>query len=169
MSRVANLLGAAALAVSDRMVSDVTAQSQLSPSASAALVVLLESGPVGVTELSRCLGLTQSAATRTLDALESAGLIRRTTVGRGRSVALTDAGRREATKILRARVGWLEGLVGALDEGDRAHLERILGRLLTAIYDAVPESNLLCRLCDRRACTRGQVCPVGQAARDRSG
>ncbi|WP_433626388.1 MarR family winged helix-turn-helix transcriptional regulator [Nocardia sp. CA-120079] len=164
-----NLLGAAALAITDKMIHEVTARSKLNPSASAALVVLLEFEPVGVSELGRHLGLTQPAATRALDALENAGLIRRTQIGRGRAVALTSAGRRSAAMILQARTECLQSLVDGLGDDDRAHLNRILGRLLTTIYGQVPDSNLLCRLCDRQACTHEQVCPVGQAARDRSG
>ncbi|BCK52266.1 MarR family winged helix-turn-helix transcriptional regulator [Nocardia wallacei] len=169
IERLANLLGATALAVSDKMIRDVTARAKTNPSATAALTVLLQAGPMGVTDLGRCLGLTQSAATRTLDSLENAGLVRRTRTGRVRAIELTAAGRRSAAMVLRERVRWLETLAGALDEPDRAHLERILGTLLTRIYDEVPDADLLCRLCDRRACTHEQVCPVGQAARDRSG
>ncbi|WP_280383011.1 MarR family winged helix-turn-helix transcriptional regulator [Nocardia wallacei] len=167
--RLSNLLGAVALAVSDKMIREVTAATRLSPSASAGLVVLLESGPIGVTELGRRVGLTQSAATRTLDSLERAGLVQRTRTGRDRAIALTDAGRREAASILRSRVAWLEALTAALDERERQSLDRMLGKILTRIYDDIPDADLLCRLCDRRACTHGRVCPVGQAARDRSG
>ncbi|MBF6173560.1 MarR family winged helix-turn-helix transcriptional regulator [Nocardia blacklockiae] len=167
--RLANLLGATALAVSDKMIREVTARTKTSPSASAALVVLLEGGPKGVTELGGCLGLTQSAATRTLDSLESAGLVRRTRAGRTSAVALTATGRRRAATVLRARTDWLADLTATLDEADRAHLDRILGTLLTRVYDEIPAADLLCRLCDRRACTHESVCPVGQAERDRSG
>ncbi|GAB2698701.1 MarR family winged helix-turn-helix transcriptional regulator [Nocardia thraciensis] len=167
--RVSNLLGATALAVNDKMIREVTAATRLSPSASASLVVLRAAGPIGVTELGRRVGLTQSAATRALDSLEGAGLVRRTRTGRDRTVALTGAGRRQAAAALRARVEWLAALTAALDEDERQSLDRLLGKILTRIYDDLPAAALLCRLCDRQACTHDGVCPVGQAERDRSG
>ncbi|RDI48351.1 MarR family winged helix-turn-helix transcriptional regulator [Nocardia mexicana] len=167
--RVSNLLGAVALAVSDKMIRQVTAATRLSPSASASLVVLRESGPIGVTELGRRVGLTQSAATRTLDSLEGAGLVQRTRTGRDRAIALTGTGRRKAAGVLRARDEWLGALTAALDEDERRSLDLILGKILTRVYDDVPAADLLCRLCDRQACTHDLVCPVGQAERDRSG
>ncbi len=81
-SRPANLLGALALAVSDR-IREVTEQQAdaLARSEPAALVSLVHypGQPVGV--LDQTLGLTHSGAVRLSDRLEAAGLVRRTSAG----------------------------------------------------------------------------------------
>lgn len=166
-SRLGNLLGAAALAISDRMLGAVTARVDGGPSAAAALVVLLEVGPMGVTRMGRCIGLTQSATTRAVDALERQGLTRRNPAGRERVIDLTASGHQLAQAVLDERRRWLDGLLGALDEADTEAAERVLSTLLRELYEVGRNSQLLCRYCDRQACTAASVCPVGQAERDR--
>ncbi|MBD0321866.1 MAG: MarR family transcriptional regulator [Aldersonia sp.] len=164
--RLGNLLGAAALAISDRMLGAVTARVDGGPSAAAALVVLLEVGPMGVSRLGRCIGLTQSATTRAVDALERQGLTRRTPAGRERVIELTPSGRKLAQTVLDERRRWLDGLLATLDEADSEAAERVLTTLLRGLYDSGRNSTLLCRYCDRDACTAESVCPVGQAERE---
>lgn len=165
--RTANLLGATALAVSDRALADVTRAAGVSASGAAALVVLAASPGLGVTELGRRVGLSQPAAARMLDSLEAAGLAaRRPGQGRSVSVTLTGAGRRTARRVLGARGTPLAEALEALDAGEQAVLAELLGKILTRLYGQVGSSELLCRLCDRASCIRDAVCPVGQAERD---
>ncbi|MFC4855732.1 MarR family winged helix-turn-helix transcriptional regulator [Actinophytocola glycyrrhizae] len=162
--RLANLLGACGLAVADR-VRDVTAG--LNPS-SAAAVVVLAAGPVGGTELGRRVGLTQSAATRLVDSLVAAGLAARSSrAGRSVLVSLTESGRWVADELLAARAEALAGVLSVLPDDERARLGGLLEKLLARLYDDIGSAELMCRLCDRSACTSGAVCPVGQAERDR--
>lgn len=162
-SRLANLLGACGLAVADLTLRNVTAR--LSASAAAA-VVLLASGPVSGTELGRQVGLTQSAATRLVDSLVRAGLAERSArAGRVVLVGLTPAGRRAAEELLAARASTLTGVLSALSAEERAELGGLLEKLLTRLYGDIGSADLMCRLCDRAACTTGGHCPVGQAAR----
>lgn len=166
--RVANLLGAASLAVSDRMLHALTDRTALSPSAVAATVVLHELGPMGVSRLGHCVGLTQPAASRVADVLERQGLIRRAeSHGRERFLELTPEGTVAAQMVLDERARLLDGLLATLSADETALLDRVLGTLLTELYGFVPNSSLLCRYCDRGACTDTAVCPVGQAERDR--
>lgn len=165
--RAANLLGALALAVGDRLQSTAQSRGAVSPSAAAVLVVLREVGPMGVTRLGHSVGLTQSAATRVADSLEQAGLVERTAVGRERVITLTPAGTGAAQSVLDERAAWLEHVVSALDATDIAALERISSTLLRQVYDTVPNSALLCRFCDRAVCISTAECPVGRAERDR--
>lgn len=166
-SRVANLLGAAALAINDQVVGSVTGRARLSPSAVAAVVVLRELGPMGVSRLGECVGVTQSAATRLVDALERAGLSRRAApTHRERLVELTPAGSDVAQGVLDERDRRLTELIARLDGDEITALEHALTKLLRGLYGFVPNSALLCRYCDRQACTTGAVCPVGQAERD---
>ncbi|GAB1509326.1 MarR family winged helix-turn-helix transcriptional regulator [Actinophytocola sp. KF-1] len=162
-SRLANLLGACGLAVADLTLRNVT--TRLSASGAAAVVVLA-SGPVSGTELGRQVGLTQSAATRLVDTLVSAGLAERSSrAGRVVLVGLTPAGRRAAEELLAARAVVLTDVLSALSADERARLGGLLEKLLTRLYGDIGSADLLCRLCDRAACTTGGTCPVGQAAR----
>jgi len=165
-TRTANLLGAAALAVSDLVLTSVTRVSQVSPSGAAALVVLSATPDLSVTELGRRVGLTQSAAARMVESLEAKNLAQRKRgAGRERAVVLTSEGQRAARAALGARGDGLASLLEALDDEERQALAGVLDKLLARIYQDVRDSELLCRLCDRQACTTDAVCPVGNAER----
>ncbi|GAA3925035.1 MarR family transcriptional regulator [Actinomadura viridis] len=167
-SRTANLLGAAALVVNDLVLTRAARAAGVSASGAAALVVLDASPEVTVTELGRRVGLTQSAAVRMVDALAADGLVERhRAAGRQVAVRLTAGGRRSARDLLAARGAPLAEALAVLDEDERDTLAGLLARLLTRLYEDVGDADLMCRLCDRRACTTGAACPVGQAERDR--
>lgn len=160
-SRLANLLGACGLAVADLTLRDV---GDLSAS-SAAAVVVLASGPLGGTELGRQVGLTQSAATRLVDALVRAGLAERSSrMGRAVLVSLTAPGRRVSRELLAARSRSLTAVLSELSADEKDRLGGLLERLLTRLHGDIGSADLICRLCDRAACTAGAACPVGQAS-----
>jgi DNA-binding MarR family transcriptional regulator len=167
--RLANLLGAAALAVSDRMLADVRDTGRVSASGAAALVVLAHEPGLGATELGRRVGLSQPATARMVDTLAAAGLVRRGS-GQGRTVpvTLTSSGVEMVREILAARTAGLGPVLAGLDRGERRALAGLLEKLLARLYGQVGNSELLCRLCDRACCTRRATCPVGQAERDQA-
>ncbi|NIH81168.1 MarR family winged helix-turn-helix transcriptional regulator [Amycolatopsis viridis] len=167
--RLANLLGALALTVNDLALTDATTAAGTSVSAAAALVVLSTAPGLSVTELGRRVGLSQPAAARMVDGLESRGLAERwPTAARAVAVHLTDAGVDAAERILGHRGGRLASLTAALDDRERAVFAELVAKLLTAAYEQLPEADRLCRLCDRAACVAaGAVCPVGAACRAR--
>ncbi|MCH6163560.1 MarR family winged helix-turn-helix transcriptional regulator [Streptomyces marispadix] len=167
-NRTANLLGAAALAVTDLAVTGAAKAAGVSTSAAAALVVLTASPGLSVTELGRRIGLSQPAAARMVDSLQSGGLAeRRPGSGRQVSVTATAAGARTARAVLAARGGPLGEIVDVLGEKERETLDALLVRLLTRLYGEAGDADLLCRLCDRAGCVRGgAVCPVGRAERE---
>ncbi len=166
--RTANLLGAAALAVNDLALAGVRDAAGISTSAAAALVVLSTSPQLAATELGRRVGLSQSAAARMVDSLQSGDLVaRRPGPGREIGVELTAAGREAAGRLLAARTEALtELLSGALEAAEQEALAELLAKLLIRIYGQVGRADLLCRLCDRVSCTDNEMCPVGQAERD---
>lgn len=169
-TRTANLLGATALTVADLATTAARRAAGVSESGAAALVVLAESPRISVTELGRRIGLSQPAAARMVDTLESAGLVRRRPgSGREVTVALTAPGGRKVPRLLAARREPLADLVSALDDAEQAQLDELLGKLLGRIHAEVGSAARVCRLCDRSACVRRAVCPVGQAERDREG
>ncbi|QIS18254.1 MarR family winged helix-turn-helix transcriptional regulator [Nocardia terpenica] len=166
-ARVRNLLGAAALAVSDLMVEGATAAGGIGSSGAAALVILSTAPGVSVTELGRRIGLSQSAATRMVDGLAARGLVcRRGASAKSVEVHPTDAGIVAAERVLRARDDLLATLVGLLDDAEQDKLAELLDKLLEGIYGRLPSSARVCRLCDRACCVADdQICPVGQAER----
>lgn len=167
IERVANLLGAAALAVTDDLLTAPAAASRLSMSAAAALIVLHADPGVSVTELGRRVGLTQSAAVRMVDGLERSGLVeRRRTVGNWTGVHPTSHGRRTAEHLLTARTSHLAGVLNGLDRTEVRDLGRLLAKLLDGLYQGCGAADRMCRMCDRDACThQGAPCPVGAADR----
>lgn len=152
------------MAVTDLALGRAKGAAGISASAAAALVVLDTSPGLSVTELGRCVGLSQPAAARMVDTLESGGLVERRP-GRGRTVMVrpTRKGRQTTRRVLEARGDPLTELIRGLDDADQATLARLLGALLTRLYGEVGNAELMCRLCDRDACTNDAVCPVGEA------
>ncbi len=170
--RTANLLGAAALTITDRLLDAASDAAGSSTSGSAALTTLAAYSGLGVTELGERVGLSQPAAARMVDSLAARGLVERQSGTNGRSVAvhLTTSGRAAARRVLLARGHELTALVERLDADERAVLVRGLEKILDRLFDEVGSEHVLCRLCDRGACTAGHAtCPVGQAARERGG
>jgi DNA-binding MarR family transcriptional regulator len=166
--KAANLLGALALAVSDRL-GEATQQGDDSLDASecAALVTLAHYPGQPIVALGRTLGLTHSGTVRLADRMEAAGLARRTASGQGRAVALrlTDQGREAALRVLARRQAAAEDLVGQLHPSEVAEVERLAARLLAAITTDRRSARRLCRLCDEPLCADGeQGCPVDHAA-----
>jgi MarR family transcriptional regulator, negative regulator of the multidrug operon emrRAB len=166
--RTANLLGAAALALSDLLVAGVTRAAGVSASGAAALVTLSDFPGLSVTELGRRVGLSQSASARMVDSLEAGGLVERhPRAGREVTVHLTRRGTQATRRLLAARGSPLADVIAGLEEADQHALARLLPRLLARLYEHVGDAELMCRLCDRASCMAAAPCPVGAAERER--
>jgi DNA-binding MarR family transcriptional regulator len=153
-SRDANLLGACALAVAER----------LPMAASDTALVALSSWLAGTTvdRLARVLHLTHSGAVRLADRLERDGLLERGpgSDGRTRSLHVTAAGARAARSLQADRFAALEDVLAPLDAGERAALAALLERLLGGITTAGAAPGRTCRLCDPDVCGHPERCPV---------
>lgn len=166
-SKAANLLGALALAVSDRLGEAAErGDDGLAAPESAALVTLAHYPGQPIVALGRTLRLTHSGTVRLADRMEAAGLARRAASGHGRALALrlTRRGQEAAIQVLARRQAAAEELVGLLQSSEVAELERLAARLLAAITTDRRSARRLCRLCDEPLCAAGQGCPVDQAA-----
>lgn len=154
---VANVTGALAVAVADRLYAD---------SRAAALITLLERGALTIEWLRRIVGLSHSAAVRLVDRLAGEQLVERRAGPDRRSVsiALTPRGRRAATRLRRQRETLLVGLLAPLDAEERRTLLALAEKLLGGIVTGRWEARLICRLCDHGACTDAGACPVDRAA-----
>src|SRR6266852_640934 len=151
-SKAANLLGALALAVCDRL-REATEHLDdgLAASEPAALVTLAHYPGQSILTLGRTLGLTHSGAVRVADRLEASGLVVRAPSGRGRTLALslTQRGRSAARMVLARR---------------QAAVEQLAARLLAGITTDRGSAHRICRLCDEPLCVGEAGCPVDQAA-----
>ena len=156
--REANLLGALAVAVVDRIAA--AAEPGAGGSAAEALVTLHEGGAGGsIDALARVVGLSHSGTVRLVDRLAAAGLVERRAGADQRSAAVnpTAAGRRAARRVLARREAAVQSVLAALTRGQRDELVRLMERLLADVGD----ERRVCRLCDRAACGRRRGrCPV---------
>lgn len=171
LDRAANLLGALALAVSDRASGAVSAAAGRSESAAAALSALLHflDRPT-IDRLRQVLGLTSSGTVRLVDRLEESGYVCRVAGedGRSTSVMLTEAGVAAAEQVCAARTDVLLRSMSTLSVEERATFEHLISKMLTGMIRGPGATRWTCRLCDIGVC-RGAPggCPVGNAARQR--
>jgi YD repeat-containing protein len=167
----ANLFGALALAVTDRMFDAVeqSGESGTTAVALSALYQFLDHPTVDL--LRRVLGLTSSGAVRLVDRLESAGWVQRVDAedGRATAVRLTPAGRRIAKRVSDARTTLLKQALSTLSPGDIRELDRLLSAVVVRLKRSTDAMGWVCRLCDMDACGwRDGHCPVRNAVRERS-
>ncbi len=164
--RTANLLGAFALAVTDRMTAGFAAADDAGPSRAAALLTLASFPGPSIEGLRRSLGLTHSATVRLVDGLAAAGQVERqpTADGRAVSLKLTPAGKRAAAGLARARRHPLVATLESLRAPERRALEALLERLLAALTDGRERADRICRLCEIDCCPQA-CCPVERRAR----
>lgn len=168
--RAANLLGALALALAERVTAAGEQASGQTAAGPAALSALHEyAGGCPIETLRAITGLTPSGAVRLVDRLQAAGLVRRAPGRDGRtlSVELTAAGAAAAVRIREARAAALLDVLGALDDAEAERLGELSGRMLAGITEARADAWRICRLCDPVACGHfDDRCPVTIAARE---
>jgi DNA-binding MarR family transcriptional regulator len=165
-TRLANLVGALALALGER-IRAATEDATDHPAGGPALLVALDGRGRGasVDEVRQVVGLSPSGAVRLVDRLARAGLVVRRPGPdrRTRSVELTDAGRDAAARARSARAAALSEVLGALTAAQRAELTPLVEDLVAALTrqrldqrarGEVPSDGWLCRLCDVDACGR---------------
>jgi DNA-binding MarR family transcriptional regulator len=164
MDRLSNLLGAQALALTDRLLSaQGEGKEALSASERSALVTLYAHPDHPVSWLGGVLELTSSGVTRLVDRLVEQGWVSRVAGvdARSRQVRLTTAGRRRARTILETRRAAMTDVVDGLSQRDRDELDRLLEQLVGSLADTRLPAMQVCRLCDRRACVAGdRECPL---------
>jgi MarR family transcriptional regulator, negative regulator of the multidrug operon emrRAB len=169
--REANLLGALALAVTDRMQHAVTRATGLGPSAAAALVTL--DSPAGSTSLDGLaarLSLSHSGTVRLVDRLVRDRLAERTPGSDQRSVklALTPLGRRTVRQVREARDAACREFLDLLTDDQRKISTAVQQVVLREIAELPADTGWVCRLCDRQACRHARDgCPLEEGARRR--
>ena len=159
LDRTANLLGALALAVADRI--EAVAREVLSRAGEtpAALVVIgYNTGPSNE-QLRRILGLSHPGSVRLVDRLVADGLVERCEGRDRRAIALhlTEKGRVLRERLLRERLSALTALVAPLTTPEQDTLTALLKKMLASIGNNDLERCTICRMCDDRVCTD---CPI---------
>ncbi|WP_417248657.1 MarR family winged helix-turn-helix transcriptional regulator [Celeribacter sp.] len=99
------------------------------------LAALAESGPCSINDLSVLTVIKQSTLSRSLDTMESAGLIRREAQdadSRVRTIILTDAGRATYEATWPAMLTMRDTMLRALNDNERMQLNKML---LSIFYD----------------------------------
>ena len=157
--RTTNLLGALALAMTDRFGSQLNDTLQRSGETPAAIVVLGYAPGLSVEILRQVLGLSHPGTVRLIDRLEEDGAVERRRAVDGRAVALhlTAHGRRVRTRLMDRRLDAIEAALTGLTVEERV----VFGQLLAKVLKAMPESEMdkhrICRLCAVRLCSE---CPI---------
>ncbi|MBO0810401.1 MAG: winged helix-turn-helix transcriptional regulator [Actinobacteria bacterium] len=171
LDQTANLLGALALVLTDRMTEGMTEAGSGPESAAAALSALLHflDRPT-IDVLRQVLGLTSSGTVRLVDRMSVLGQVERGPGPDGRSttVSLTGAGRAASERVAAARSRVLLAALSGLSGTEREILRELLSKVLVSLIRGPGATRWMCRLCDTGVC-RGATggCPVGNAARAR--
>jgi len=175
--RLTNLVGAFALALTDRVREATEATAHHTAAGPSALVALHEFvDGRSLEELRQVVGLTHSGTVRLVDRLAEQGHVERRTGRDGRSVALvlTARGRRVAQRVIDARAQAIDALLTNLSDDERSALAALTERLLAAVTEdrlgerargRLPAGGWLCRQCDFDACGRPRgECPIANTA-----
>lgn len=173
IERGSNLLGALALAISDRMSDAVAGAAGHSLTAATALSALHHflDAP-SIDRLRQVLGLTSSGTVRLVDRLEVAGYVTRGAGSDGRSTAitLTSQGRAVADQVSAARTRVLDDALSRLSDDERETFEAVTAKVLAGLMREPGAVRWTCRLCDTGACrSEPGECPIAAEARRRYG
>ena len=163
--RTANLLGALASEIADRLDQKLKSHPNQTDSAAAALNLIGYYDGCSNGALSQALQLSHTATVRLVDKLEAAGWVDSRSGADRRSVALhlTKAGRKHVQSVIADRNGTLSEIVASLTPKQCDQLASLIEVLLADMTDSADAANHICRLCDDVACPPGN-CPVHQAA-----
>jgi DNA-binding MarR family transcriptional regulator len=162
-ARAANLLGALTLEAA-RLQETVHEPVGQAGAAAQALVTIGAYPGRSIEQLRAPLGRSQPGAVRLVDRLVASGWVKRggSRGRRGFELRLTAAGEAVVDDLLARRRAVLAELLEPLPQDERATLERLLEKLLAARTGDRADLERLCRLCERRVCSR---CPVAAAQR----
>jgi MarR family transcriptional repressor of emrRAB len=181
-TRLANLLGALAVGISDRIRLAAAEQTSLGGEAAAALIVIGHAPGLSIDQLGKVLKLSHPGTVRVVDRLVAAGLAERKPAASDRralALQLTSAGESERTAVLDGRRAAIAAVLDHVAPEDYPALEQLVEKMLASLpCDATTAMNV-CRFCNQHACANcpmdqfGALCPqtpsgIGSAARTRA-
>jgi MarR family transcriptional regulator, negative regulator of the multidrug operon emrRAB len=161
--RLANLLGATASALTER-ISTTIDSTGLNAGDAALLNAIGQHEGQRIAEIRFALGLSHPGAVRAVDRLAAAGWVRREVGVDGRSVSLhlTNEGVEMWHRTMDASWSVLQRAVAAISSIDRNNVERALENILGVLTVASDQAEYICRLCNESVCPQ-ERCPVTQS------
>ncbi len=163
--RQANLLGALAVAVVDRLHEARADDDGRGLTATAALNHIRMRPGQNIDFLARLLQISHPATVRMVNRLEAEGLIKRQPDeedARSRALVLTAAGQRAALAAAGKRLEILNQMLAPLTAAERRQLEPVIEKLLGGLTSDRWDARHICRLCDIPTCET-PTCPIDQA------
>lgn len=160
IQRIANLLGAAALAIEDR-ISRAVVGAGVSREEASVLVTVSGTSGLTIRDVSEILGMSHPGTVRLVLRLVHRGAVEKRT-GRDKREAhllLTDVGRDMVARILRAREETLVSLVERVEPRYRRVFESTIEEVLRSLVTTDLDTFRICRLCDEGVCDQRR-CPV---------
>lgn len=157
--RTANLLGAMALAVTDRIEQSAHAVLGRGGETPAAVVVIGYGAGLTNDRLRRILRLSHTGSVRLVDRLVVDGLVERRAGRDSREIALhlTSEGMHVREQLLTERLATIGNILDVLSEREQADLADLLAKALSRHDTTELERYSLCRMCDNRVCAN---CPL---------
>jgi MarR family transcriptional repressor of emrRAB len=158
----ANILGALALLIQDRVESAWQSALDLSPMAAASLVQIDSEPGSSIEQVAGRIGLTHSATVRVIEKLAERGLVEKDRArkdARAQSLKLSKAGRRAAQQLHAARNQVTDDLLAGLDPAQRQALEGAIRAILHRTVEPGREADVTCRVCDESRCSP-DICPI---------
>lgn len=164
IDRTANLVGALALSIVDRMQRAVFDGAALHGETVAALIAIGHSPGMTIGQLGTVLARSHPGTVRIVDRLAAARLVeRRTSSSDRRSVTLflTPEGLTDRTAVLARRQSALREIVQLVESDDLLALEQVSETILRALPDDAASALAICRYCDERRCRQCPMEPFG--------
>ncbi len=160
-SKIANLLGAVAGLVNNRLEEELRVHPNANSTASAALNVIGMFGVCSIGQLAKGLCLSHSATVRLTEKMELSGWVSRL-AGEDKRVVnleLTEPGKKHLRDVLDTRLGTLKPIVSKLSATHQKQLEKILSLLIEDSVNSEMDAVSVCRLCDDKVCPEDD-CPA---------
>lgn len=169
IARTENLLGAFALAITDKMREETEKAAGQGGMVPAALVQVGGEPGQSIDHLRRCLGLSHSATVRVVMQLEEKGWLLKTRShaqdARMATLNLTAAGEVVRARVLAARQGLLQSVMKTLPGPAHQHLTNLLELMLPRLIHSSDAADHVCRLCDLQVCPQ-DICPAEPEKRE---
>ncbi len=159
MDRTTNLMGALALALTDRIGSGMKEAFDRSAESAAAIIVLGYAPGLSIDVLRQVLDRSHPGTVRLVDRLEEDGLIERREAADGRAVALhlTRKGGKLRQRLMDRRLDVLEAGLEGLTAEERVLFGDLLAKVLTNLPETEMAKHRICRFCSVGTCSN---CPI---------
>jgi len=155
-----NVLGAVALAISDRLNATMRNQSKRSGESAAAIIFLGYIPGLSVEVLRQVLHLSHAGTVRLIDRLQQDEIIVRRKGEDARSVSLylTRKGKNLRDRLMDSRSVVLEDSLKGLSKVERSTLGELLSKVLANLPESEMDKHNICRLCSVKHCS--DECPI---------